>query len=181
MYFRFNNRVTTMGDSHARNLFFYVMTYIDPTYEKIEKTHHDVVWNKHYFYWTTTSLTLINTLREYTVMLEKEASDPGHDTSKRYVLLMDMGVWQVISRPVFDYVISVDLILPMLQRLRQEFKVTIVWQNMPSGPLPEFRGVPSVGLPGKNRSNYGVTALNYIICQLVAKVCGQHLYCMLEV
>ena len=126
-------------------------------------------WKKHRYVWTTTAQTLLQDLNRYAITLEKEKMTLGYSHNTNYLLFVDMGIWQIISRPSFDYVLGIELVLPILQRL-QLLGVNVVWQTMPSGPIPDFDKPVPGGMYGAWRSNYVIAALNYITCHLVEKV-----------
>ena len=167
LYIRYDNTVFAMGDSHLRNLFYYVITYIDPTYINQQKVHRDMSWEAHRYFWTTTASTLLQDLNKLAISIEKKRKKIGY--SKKEVLFVDMGIWQVISRPSFDYILGIELALPVLQRLHN-LGVTVIWQTMPHGPSPEFDKPVPGGIYGSWRSNYLIAALNYLTCHIVEKV-----------
>ena len=165
---RYNDQLTAMGDSHVRNLFYYTITYIDPSYVNQQKLHRNMEWHQHKFIWTTNTLTLLQDLRQYASTIQdhnKHHSRKSNTAKVRHLLYVDMGVWQVISRPMFDYVNSMYVLVPLLKRL-QQLGVRIVWQNMPSYPAADYTEKYVMA----KRSNAATGALNYIICQMLAKV-----------
>ena len=161
-----------MGDSHLRNLYYYTVTYVDPSYINRQKVHRNMRWHNYRYIWTTNALTLIQDLEEYAHTVQyknKLMVRDAWDIKPQHLLYVDMGVWQVQTRPLFDYVNSMYVLIPLLRRL-QMMGVNIIWQNMPSNPTAKWdREYTEHELRAK-RSNAVVGALNYIICQMLDKV-----------
>ena len=168
--FRYHDQLTAMGDSHLRNLFYFTITYLDPTYINQQKVHRDMNWQEHRYIWTTNSWSLMQDLESYSRYIEKTYSDfIAMKSSKRHLLYVGTSVWQMISRPTFDYINSIDCIIPLLEKL-QMMGVEIVWQNMPSSPTPDFTKEMNMYKYIVNRSNSVIGGQNYIICQMLSKV-----------
>ena len=155
---RYRGSLLAVGESHVRNLFYYVMSKVDDTLtiKNMSKAHHDLDWNPYHFKWITSTYVFENYLREYIEHAQR------NEVPK--LLLLDLGIWPIISRPLVDYVLAMRDISYVL-KIITEMGTTVIWQPMPSVPKNPFKIRADI-------SNHLIGALNYYVCSKIRAVAG---------
>ena len=85
------------------------------------------------------------------------------------MLVIDLGIWSLMSRPIADYILALDNIVAKVKPLVEE-NVVVIYQDIPASPQ-----VPYINKPNPSNQLYG--ALNFLACsklQAVGAHCSTH-------
>ena len=118
------------------------------------KVHRDLQWNKHIFKWIPSTFVFQRFLFDY---LEKAKTQ---EVAK--VLVLDLGIWPIISRPLVDYILAIQDISYVLKQVARS-GASVVFQPMGALPQNPFQIRADI-------SNHLVGALNYYVCEKLEKV-----------
>ena len=124
--------------------------------QNMSKTHHDLDWSPYHFKWITSTYVFENYLHEYI--------EHSRFNEVPKLLLLDQGIWPIISRPLTDYVLAMRD-LSYLLKIITEMGTTVIWQPIPSLPKNPFAIRADI-------SNALVGALNYYVCSKFRAVAG---------
>ena len=155
---RYHGSFLASGESHIRNLFYYIMHKVDDSIgvQNMSKAHHDLDWNPYHFKWITSTYVFEYYLHEY---IEHSRANQVPN-----LLFLDQGIWPIISRPIVDYVLAMRDLSYVL-KIITEMGTTVIWQPIPSLPKNPFTIRADI-------SNPLVGALNYYVCSKFRAVAG---------
>ena len=141
-----------------RNLFYYTMKKLleGLTVHSLSKTEHDLDWNPYQFKWNTVLLTMDHYLKDYIIRANMYEMPS--------LMLVNLGIWPLLSRPLVDYVLGLNNIINDL-RILVEMGTRVSWQPMPALPKEALSFRPDI-------SNHLVAALNYYTCKELQEKAG---------
>ena len=116
------------------------------------------------------------TLQESNLMAQLKKSEKkitadyfGEETIRQKgplaLLIIDLGAWPIISRPIADFVLAIDNIAALVKRIVNE-NVMVIYQDIPASPF-----VPYINKANPSNQLYG--ALNFLACSKLMAV-GAH-------
>ena len=144
---KFNNHFMAIGESHVRDVFTYMSRIIDEKFTHMERLNFDLRFKLFWFRWETNFFVLEKHLRMM-FMATTDGQDPPP------VIIISVGEWPIVSRPIGDYLLSMTDIIKLLYALQQR-GTTIIWQEMIA-----VKNIAATNKP----SNDLIAALNYFIC-----------------
>ena len=148
----YNNRFIAIGETHVRDVFFYLSNTLDESFKHMEKIHNDLRWNQFFFRWETSFFVLEKHLTYILMDLATGKQAPP-------LIIISIGEWPIVSRPIGDYLLSMDGIISILKTI-QRYGSKVIWQEMIAVKHKDAMNRPS---------NYLIGAMNYYICSRLAK------------
>ena len=148
------------GDSHIRNFFYYTMKQLNPALtvhilnDIAEK--HDLNWQPYVYKWNT----VLSTMNAFLVDFMERAV--LYESSS--LLVINTGVWQLLTRPLVDYMAGIEKIVQHL-RVLSNMGIKIVWQQLPAMPNNAYAFRWDI-------SNHVIAALNHHTCNRLRDVVG---------
>ena len=174
-YSRYFNEFYAFGDYHIRNLFYYIIKELAPTFDQFYPIHNNIDINKFHFKWSTTTYVLEDFLEDFLISLDDGVNNNGTlggrktnfeaEFYEQKLLIFDLGIWPILSRPIADYVLAIDNIAIVLKKIVDR-GTTVVFQDTPATPNNTYTNKP-------NPSNQLYAALNYFACTKL-KAVGVH-------
>ena len=144
---KFGDHFMAIGESHVRDVFFYMARTLDDTFSHMERLNYDLRWQLFWFRWETNFFVLEKHLKMMFM-------DTGSGRNAPPLIIINVGEWPIISRPIGDYLLSMTNIINILTSLKR-YGTTVIWQEMIA-----VKNIAATNRP----SNDLISALNYFIC-----------------